>query len=152
MAWVGDAKLTTAHSERMVLPLWRSLHSLNLMLPKEDRKAMLLRLFNEDTPLMDHSKDRFHNKPESSTHPSTKVKDEPDGIKDEEEEEEEEEDAHAVIKDEIVVKGEGEVGDVAAAGLGRNVEAVEDGAGDGEREDDVLPDSLKEEEEDGDGE
>ncbi|MCJ1405722.1 hypothetical protein MMC11_008952 [Xylographa trunciseda] len=45
-------------SERMVLPLWRSLSSLNLMLPKEDRKAMLLRLYNEDIPLMDHSKDR----------------------------------------------------------------------------------------------
>ncbi|KAL9602247.1 MAG: hypothetical protein Q9219_001971 [cf. Caloplaca sp. 3 TL-2023] len=46
-------------SERTVLPLWRSLHSLNLMLPKEDRKAMLLRLFNEITPLQDHSKERF---------------------------------------------------------------------------------------------
>lgn len=46
-------------SDRMVLPLWRSFHSLNLMLPKEDRRAMLLRLFNEDTPLQDHSKDRF---------------------------------------------------------------------------------------------
>lgn len=46
--------------ERLVLPLWRSLHSLNLMLPKEDRKAMLLRLYNEDTPLQDHSKDRFN--------------------------------------------------------------------------------------------
>ena len=43
----------------MVLPLWRSLYSLNLMLPKEDRKAMLLRLFNDDSPLEDHSKDRF---------------------------------------------------------------------------------------------
>lgn len=45
--------------ESLVLPLWRSLHSLNLMLPKEDRKAMLLRLYNDDSPLMDHSKDRF---------------------------------------------------------------------------------------------
>lgn len=45
--------------ERLVLPLWRSLHSLNLMLPKEDRKAMLLRLYNDDSPLLDHSKDRF---------------------------------------------------------------------------------------------
>ncbi|KAL8987161.1 MAG: hypothetical protein Q9177_003608, partial [Variospora cf. flavescens] len=48
-----------AFSERIILPLWRSLHSLNLMLPKEDRKAMLLRLFNEIIPLQDHSKDRF---------------------------------------------------------------------------------------------
>lgn len=29
------------------------------MLPKDDRKAMLLRLYNDDSPLMDHSKDRF---------------------------------------------------------------------------------------------
>lgn len=38
--------------ERMTLPLWRSLSSLNLMLPKEDRKAMLLRLFNDDRELV----------------------------------------------------------------------------------------------------
>lgn len=44
----------------MVLPLWRSLHSLNLMLPKEDRKAMLLRLYNEDTPLRDHHQGKFN--------------------------------------------------------------------------------------------
>lgn len=37
------------HSERMVFPLWRSLHSLNLMLPKEERRAMLLRLYNIET-------------------------------------------------------------------------------------------------------
>lgn len=36
----------------MILPLWRSLHSLNLMLPKEDRRALLLRLFDDDTPLV----------------------------------------------------------------------------------------------------
>ncbi|KAL9030686.1 MAG: hypothetical protein Q9196_001208 [Gyalolechia fulgens] len=47
------------YSERIVLPLWRSLHSLNLMLPKEDRKAMLLRLYGEIIPLKDTSKDRF---------------------------------------------------------------------------------------------
>ena len=46
-------------TERLVIPLWRSLHSLNLMLPKEERKAMLLSLYNDDSPLMDHSKDRF---------------------------------------------------------------------------------------------
>lgn len=38
--------------ERMIFPLWKSLHSLNLMMPKEDRKALLLRLFNDDTPLV----------------------------------------------------------------------------------------------------
>lgn len=32
----------------MVFPLWRSLHALNLMLPKEDRRALLLRLFNQN--------------------------------------------------------------------------------------------------------
>jgi len=35
-----------------VLPLWRSLHSLNLMLPKEERRAMLLRIFNDSSPLI----------------------------------------------------------------------------------------------------
>jgi 16S rRNA C967 or C1407 C5-methylase (RsmB/RsmF family) len=38
--------------ERMALPLWKSVHSLNLMLPKEDRSAMLLRIFNDTTPLV----------------------------------------------------------------------------------------------------
>jgi multisite-specific tRNA:(cytosine-C5)-methyltransferase len=41
-----------------VLPLWRSMHSLNLMLPKEERKAMLLRLYNDNSELIDHSKNR----------------------------------------------------------------------------------------------
>lgn len=36
----------------MVFPLWKSLQSLNLMLPKEERKALLLRLFNDETPLV----------------------------------------------------------------------------------------------------
>lgn len=39
----------------MVFPLWKSLHSLNLMLPKEDRKALLLRLYNDHTPLVNSS-------------------------------------------------------------------------------------------------
>jgi multisite-specific tRNA:(cytosine-C5)-methyltransferase len=38
--------------ERMALPLWKSIHSLNLMLPKEDRAAMLLRVFNDTSPLI----------------------------------------------------------------------------------------------------
>jgi len=38
--------------ERMALPLWKSFQSLNLMLPKEDRSAMLLRIFNDTTPLI----------------------------------------------------------------------------------------------------
>ncbi|KAF2721687.1 S-adenosyl-L-methionine-dependent methyltransferase [Polychaeton citri CBS 116435] len=41
--------------ERLTLPLWRSMASLNLMLPKDERKAMLLRLYNEDIPLINHS-------------------------------------------------------------------------------------------------
>jgi multisite-specific tRNA:(cytosine-C5)-methyltransferase len=39
----------------MVLPLWRSAASLNLMLAKEDRTAMLLRIFNDTTPLVNNS-------------------------------------------------------------------------------------------------
>ena len=55
----GDA---TEHgdefTERLVMPLWRGIASLNLMLPKEERKAMLLRLYNDDSPLIDHSQER----------------------------------------------------------------------------------------------
>ncbi|RMD41516.1 hypothetical protein DV735_g3593, partial [Chaetothyriales sp. CBS 134920] len=39
-------------SERMVFPLWKSVQSLNLMLPKEERKAMLLRIFNDQSDLV----------------------------------------------------------------------------------------------------
>ncbi|KAL2754326.1 hypothetical protein ACRALDRAFT_1049758 [Sodiomyces alcalophilus JCM 7366] len=42
-------------TERMALPLWKSVHSLNLMLPKEDRAAMLLRIFNDTTPLINRA-------------------------------------------------------------------------------------------------
>lgn len=49
-------------SERMVFPLWKSIQSLNLMLPKEERKAMLLRLFNDDTPLVNTSQGWLKNK------------------------------------------------------------------------------------------
>ncbi|KAL5334626.1 S-adenosyl-L-methionine-dependent methyltransferase [Aspergillus crustosus] len=45
-------------SERMVLPLWRSLHSINLMLPKEDRRAMLLRIFNDSSPVLNTTQKR----------------------------------------------------------------------------------------------
>lgn len=45
--------------ERLVMPLWRGISSLNLMVPKEERKAMLLRLFNDDSELVDHQKDRL---------------------------------------------------------------------------------------------
>ncbi|KAL1856619.1 tRNA (cytosine-5-)-methyltransferase ncl1 [Paecilomyces lecythidis] len=45
--------------ERMVFPLWRSMHSLNLMLPKEERRALLLRLYNDDTPLVNTTQKRM---------------------------------------------------------------------------------------------
>lgn len=114
---------TVVYSERLVLPLWRSLHSLNLMLPKEDRKAMLLRLYNDDTPLKDSSKERFNSKPPAS------------GDRDEKDVKEEEADAETEVKQEMdVMIGEGEEG----------VGAVEEGEGEGKREDDVVPDAVKE--------
>lgn len=42
----------------MILPLWRSLYSLNLMLPKEERRAMLLRIYNDETPLVNTTQKR----------------------------------------------------------------------------------------------
>lgn len=57
-ALVGDVPL-----EPMALPLWKSFHSLNLMLPKEDRAAMLLRIYNDTTPLVNNSlKEKNNNK------------------------------------------------------------------------------------------
>ena len=95
--------------ERMVLPLWRSLHSLNLMLPKEDRRAMLVRLFGEDTPLQDHSKERFN-----KGGGKDKGRNERDGnesvvveLKDAADED---------VNDEVEMQGDGE-GSVGAAGL-----------------------------------
>ncbi|KAH1370879.1 hypothetical protein KXW99_006723 [Aspergillus fumigatus] len=51
-------------SEHMVLPLWRSLHSVNLMLPKEERRAMLLRIFNDEPQLLNITQ---QGTPQSST-------------------------------------------------------------------------------------
>jgi multisite-specific tRNA:(cytosine-C5)-methyltransferase len=45
----------------MVFPLWKSLHSLNLMLPKEERRALLLRLFNDETPLVNETQKKKAN-------------------------------------------------------------------------------------------
>ena len=53
--------------ERIVIPLWRSLHSLNLMLAKEDRTAMLLRVFNDSTPLINRHTASKNPKTESIT-------------------------------------------------------------------------------------
>lgn len=44
----GDEGFT----EPLNIPLWRSLYSLNLMLPKEERKALLLRVYNEEPELV----------------------------------------------------------------------------------------------------
>ena len=62
-------------SERMVFPIWKGQHSLNLMLPKEDRKAMLLRIYNDETPLTDTSKDRFKTHAEAAPDPADTVMD-----------------------------------------------------------------------------
>ena len=51
----AEAKIGDVPLEPMALPLWKSFHSLNLMLPKEDRAAMLLRIFNDRTPLINNS-------------------------------------------------------------------------------------------------
>ncbi|KEY74202.1 hypothetical protein S7711_00359 [Stachybotrys chartarum IBT 7711] len=50
-------------TERMALPLWKSIHSLNLMLPKEDRAAMLLRVFDDTSPLINMPLQK-HKKPQ----------------------------------------------------------------------------------------
>lgn len=124
------------------------------MLPKEDRKAMLLRLYNEDTPLMDHSKDRFHNKAQAGANANADadIKDESVDIKEEEDEAgEEEEGVDADVKDEMAAtKGEeGEGGGGADAGEVGDVEMMESGAmaeddGESERvkEDDALHDAV----------
>ena len=52
----------------MVFPLWKSLQSLNLMLPKEERKALLLRLFNDETPLVNMTQ-----KQKNATFPKVEV-------------------------------------------------------------------------------
>ncbi|KAL1641296.1 tRNA (cytosine-5-)-methyltransferase ncl1 [Diplodia intermedia] len=60
--------------DRLVLPLWRSMASLNLMLPKEERRAMLLRLYNDNSELIDHSKKTF-NKSEAKDEPEANGED-----------------------------------------------------------------------------
>ncbi|KAK6527679.1 hypothetical protein TWF694_004660 [Orbilia ellipsospora] len=43
---------------RLVLPLWKSKYTLNLMLPKEERKAMLLRIFHDNEGPTDSTKEQ----------------------------------------------------------------------------------------------
>ncbi|KAL9098699.1 MAG: hypothetical protein Q9163_005685 [Psora crenata] len=106
--------------ERMTLPLWRSLCSLNLMLPKDDRKALLIRLFNEDTPLQDHSKDRFNKDRDAGK---------ADGKDDEEKEEED-----------LVVRAEGDASHMAP--VEPATEDEDEGGGVALKEDDMLPDPV----------
>ncbi|PGH09914.1 hypothetical protein AJ80_07626 [Polytolypa hystricis UAMH7299] len=58
-------------SERMVFPLWRSMYSLNLMLPKEDRRALLLRLFDDDTPIAGQPQKRKAAEPNNESNGQT---------------------------------------------------------------------------------
>ncbi|KAF2864324.1 S-adenosyl-L-methionine-dependent methyltransferase [Piedraia hortae CBS 480.64] len=53
-------RLSGGHEgEVLVLPMWRSLKALNVMLPKEDRRAMLLRFFEEAEPeLVNHAEEK----------------------------------------------------------------------------------------------
>ena len=67
-----------AFTERMVLPLWKSVHSLNLMLPKEDRSAMLLRIYNDTSPVVNQALNQTRKSKESlEDHSSTKPEAEP---------------------------------------------------------------------------
>jgi multisite-specific tRNA:(cytosine-C5)-methyltransferase len=70
--------MTGIHRERMVLPIWRSLHALNLMLPKEERRALLLRLFNDETQLVNTTRKLEHLVGTPDTPPSETIPDYPD--------------------------------------------------------------------------
>ncbi|KAH7150028.1 S-adenosyl-L-methionine-dependent methyltransferase [Dactylonectria estremocensis] len=62
-------------NERMALPLWKSIQSLNLMLPKEDRAAMLLRVFNDTSPLINISLHKQQNQEKAAENKEAKVDD-----------------------------------------------------------------------------
>ncbi|KAH6996178.1 S-adenosyl-L-methionine-dependent methyltransferase [Ilyonectria sp. MPI-CAGE-AT-0026] len=59
-------------NEPMALPLWKSIHSLNLMLPKEDRAAMLLRIFNDTSPLINISLNKQMNQEKTAENEEAK--------------------------------------------------------------------------------
>ncbi|KAM7195647.1 mitochondrial GTPase [Naviculisporaceae sp. PSN 640] len=65
-------------SETMALPLWKSFQSLNLMLPKEDRTAMLLRIYNDKTPLINMGIKKEDAKKEDEAEVKDEVKGEAD--------------------------------------------------------------------------
>jgi multisite-specific tRNA:(cytosine-C5)-methyltransferase len=81
---------------RMVLPLWRHPGSANLMVDKDDRKAMLLRLFNEkDTEIINHVADKAKAEQKRQDEEMADVKEDVDvsdgeGVKEQEIAEEEE--------------------------------------------------------------
>ncbi|KAF2757707.1 S-adenosyl-L-methionine-dependent methyltransferase [Pseudovirgaria hyperparasitica] len=88
-------------ADRMVMPLWRSVFSLQLMLPKEDRKAMLLRLFNDDSPLIDHNKEKGINKSKKQlAEEAAAAAAQEEEMKEEEEEVEEAEEAEELVQEE----------------------------------------------------
>src|SRR5262249_758802 len=70
----GDDQL-----EPTVMPIWKSFHSLNLMLPKEDRTAMLLRIFNDTTPLINNGlQKKQRTKPDEDKGEDAKMEEAPD--------------------------------------------------------------------------
>ncbi|RYO89504.1 hypothetical protein DL764_008574 [Monosporascus ibericus] len=126
-------------SERMVLPLWKSFHSLNLMLPKEDRSAMLLRIFNDTSPVVNQSLKESAKKEAEAEANSSQVKD-----GEEKEQATEAEDAAAKAGDEAEDKvmadstdanaeatpaATAEVGEAAAVNGGHVASAEKDTAG-----------------------
>ncbi|KAL0636572.1 tRNA (cytosine-5-)-methyltransferase ncl1 [Maublancomyces gigas] len=50
---VGLGEGEEEFDQKIVLPLWRSRFSCNLMLPKDERRAMLMRLFNDEEEVVD---------------------------------------------------------------------------------------------------
>jgi len=108
-------------AEEMALPLWKSFQSLNLMLPKEDRSAMLLRIFNDTTPLVNMGIKR--EKKEEGAAEEGKVDEE---MKDAVEQEAEADAAESVKGEEegVGVAGDVEVPDAPAEGEQKPAEAT----------------------------
>lgn len=84
-------------AERMALPLWKSFQSLNLMLPKEDRSAMLLRVFNDTTPLINITQKDPKKKGEEAKDEEAVV----EAVKEDSEEVVKMEEVEAVVKEEL---------------------------------------------------
>ncbi|KAI5845827.1 S-adenosyl-L-methionine-dependent methyltransferase [Morchella snyderi] len=57
----------------LVLPLWKSRHSCNLMLPKDERKAMLMRLFNDEGEIIDSTNKNKHSQKKPDTSVDTEM-------------------------------------------------------------------------------